>query len=544
MNSLFFKKTTIYDRNINKIRKISKKHTTLEYQTLDKDSKGTPHPIDFSLYENVCIQPTITRSDSSIPRSLRPFRVAKKETDDMMAMTDTNKEPRTLAFTYETESREDDTSANTNELLQKALSNDQVYDSEAYSTNGPSKPVDPSESELLGELRQSADPHNLQRGPILQHTLQGNNLFAEDDDIKPHPTAQRDSEENMLEKCQSEMKRNRLEMKARSSETEIEDTDRMLNEIYEKYNNLEEEQKWLEMDDNDDSGRERARQIDIELGKPPTIDYENRPPPDLIVLPVFGKLSDYCKLLHTSPNTLKAALQTLEIYEHDWITQDAGELVAQMIRPKTKVVLEQWSADVSSKYGTYSPEQYVRLPKRSPVLCILGHVDHGKTTFLDYLRHTRLADKEIGGITQSIGAFTVDMPRQCSHSKCIVFDTPGHAAFTGMRRRGAHAVDAAILMIDACEGIQPQTRESLALSCNKKSCHIRFHFVVYKTNVYAFIAHRIIRKERLPFVVALNKCDKPEANPTKVKQQLEALGVYSHDVDVSSNFVFSFFIFV
>ncbi len=184
---------------------------------------------------------------------------------------------------------------------------------------------------------------------------------------------------------------------------------------------------------------------------------------------------------------------------HHRVSQ-AGQLLCECIRPETEVIKEIWAEELTTKVGTHGAQELASFPKRDPVLCILGHVDHGKTTLLDFLRKTTVAENEAGGITQSIGAFEVTMPESSTHSRLVVFDTPGHAAFTGMRQRGANVVDVAILVVAAADGIKPQTRESLA----------------------------IIRREKLPFVVALNKCDRPEANPEMVKKQLAGLGVYIH----------------
>jgi translation initiation factor IF-2 len=135
-----------------------------------------------------------------------------------------------------------------------------------------------------------------------------------------------------------------------------------------------------------------------------------------------------------------------------------------------------------------------KLAKRAPCVAFLGHVDHGKTTLIDTIRSSRIADGEAGGITQHIGAYQVKT--QHGHTLCIV-DTPGHAAFTAMRARGANAVDIVVLVVAADDGVMPQTEEALN------------HARAAKTMV----------------VVALNKIDKAGANPEKVKTQLASLGL-------------------
>lgn len=130
---------------------------------------------------------------------------------------------------------------------------------------------------------------------------------------------------------------------------------------------------------------------------------------------------------------------------------------------------------------------------KPPVVVIMGHVDSGKTSILDYIRKSRIAQKESGGITQHIGAYQVEKDGR----KITFIDTPGHEAFSAMRSRGAKVADIAVLVVDVCKGVEPQTKEA--------------------------ISH--IQKAGIPFIVALNKSDRPDANPQKTKGELAKEGV-------------------
>jgi translation initiation factor IF-2 len=147
--------------------------------------------------------------------------------------------------------------------------------------------------------------------------------------------------------------------------------------------------------------------------------------------------------------------------------------------------------------------------KRPPVVAILGHIDHGKSTLLDYVRKTNIVDQEAGGITQRISAYEVERSKGTTVEKITFIDTPGHEAFSGMRERGATTADIAILVVSAEDGVKPQTID----------------------------AYKEIEKAKVPFIVAINKIDKPAANVEKTKQSLAEAGIYLEGYGGSVSYV-------
>ena len=161
--------------------------------------------------------------------------------------------------------------------------------------------------------------------------------------------------------------------------------------------------------------------------------------------------------------------------------------------------------DVIAELLKEDEEPEEKMVPRPPVVCVMGHVDHGKTSLLDAIRETHVTDKEFGGITQKIGAYTVDV-----NGQSITFlDTPGHEAFTAMRMRGAQATDIAILVVAADDGVMPQTIEAIN---HAKAADVEI-------------------------IVAVNKIDKPNANVEKVKQELTEYGLIAEDWGGSTIFV-------
>ncbi len=185
------------------------------------------------------------------------------------------------------------------------------------------------------------------------------------------------------------------------------------------------------------------------------------------------------------------------------ITQTLDMATIQMIAEENGVLVEQTVQESKAKKTMQVLDlgDMENLHRRPPVVTVMGHVDHGKTSLLDSIRKTRVAQGEAGGITQHIGAYHVDVEHNGKMQQIVFLDTPGHEAFTAMRARGAKVTDLAILVVAADDGVRPQTIEA--------------------------ISHA--KAAQVPIIVAINKIDKEDAQPERVKQELTEYGLIAED---------------
>ncbi|MDJ0730708.1 MAG: translation initiation factor IF-2 [Crocosphaera sp.] len=239
-----------------------------------------------------------------------------------------------------------------------------------------------------------------------------------------------------------------------------------------------------------DSGGERNRPDRRERA-------ETRQKPEKIVLDRNLTVRELSEQLYLAETEIIKHLfsKGIAVNITETLDQDTAKMVTEAFGIEVEIPEVQSAAAKSTEM--LDEQDLENLQRRPPVVTIMGHVDHGKTTLLDSIRQTKVAQGEAGGITQHIGAYHVDIDHEGETQQIVFLDTPGHEAFTAMRARGARVTDMAILVVAADDGVQPQTREA--------------------------ISHA--QAAEVPIVVAINKIDKPEANPDRIKQELSELSL-------------------
>lgn len=219
--------------------------------------------------------------------------------------------------------------------------------------------------------------------------------------------------------------------------------------------------------------------------------------PEKLQVTEFITLSDFANLLDVSATEIITALMSYDIIAsiNQRLDQETIKIIAEDFETEIEFITAE-DQDEEAEEEVENPED---LTERAPIVTVMGHVDHGKTSLLDFIRSANVADGEAGGITQHIGAYEVEVGKD--KKKITFLDTPGHEAFTAMRARGAKVTDIAIIIVAADDRIMPQTKEA--------------------------ISHA--QAAEVPMVFAINKVDKDGSKPEKIKQELASMNILVED---------------